>query len=298
MSRATALTTGWRVRGSSLPLGGDPLLMAIVNATPDSFSDGGMLADTTAAAQFARECALAGAAIIDIGGESTRPGAEHVPCQEQIRRTVPIIQALQLQPPAHAVISIDTTSAHVARAAIQAGAHIVNDVSAGTDDADMFTAAAESGVGLVLMHRLVPPNADCYSHQHQSAPAYSDVSAQVRDWLLVRAELAQRAGVARECIALDPGLGFGKNVEQNFLLVAQLQTLAELGYPVVVGASRKSFIGAVTGVQDPQQRCAGSVAVALAAVSQGANVLRVHDVAAHRQALAAWQACHGARQPR
>jgi dihydropteroate synthase len=269
--------------------------MAIVNATPDSFSDGGKLADTPAAAQFARECAQAGAAIIDIGGESTRPGAVRVPCQEQIRRTIPVIQALQQPPLAGAVISIDTTSALVARTAIQAGAHIVNDVSAGTDDPEMFAAAAEAGVGLVLMHRVAPPSADCYSHQHQVAPVYADVAAQVRDWLLARADIAERAGVARECIALDPGLGFGKNVEQNFLLVAQLERLTEMGYPVVVGASRKSFIGAVTGVQDPQLRCAGSIAVALAAVSRGASVLRVHDVAAHHQALAAWQACNGAR---
>jgi dihydropteroate synthase len=192
-------------------------------------------------------------------------------------------------------ISIDTTRAAVARAALAAGAHIVNDVSAGTEDPELLEAVAQSGAGVVLMHRVSPPQTDKYSHQHAHPPAFSDVVRQVRDWLLERAQAAQRAGVGRACIALDPGLGFGKNVEQNFQLVAALHVLVREGYPVVVGASRKSFIGAATGVQKPSERVAGSIAMGLAAATQGAAVLRVHDVGEHARALKVWSKTHQAR---
>lgn len=280
----------WRVRGGRVIRGqGVPLLMAVVNVTPDSFSDGGLHADTAGAVRHALECVREGACIIDVGGESTRPGSSPVGEEEQIRRTVPVIAALAAGP----ILSIDTTRAAVARAALQAGAHVVNDVSAGTDDPAIFERAAEYGAGLVLMHRVRPPHADRYSHEYETPPPFHDVAREVRDWLLERADLAQRAGVARECIALDPGLGFGKNVPQNFALVEQLEVLAATGYPVVVGASRKSFVGAAAGISEPAQRDEASVAVALQAAANGAAVLRVHAVGLHHEALQAWQARRG-----
>lgn len=262
--------------------------MGIVNATPDSFSDGGVHDSAAAAAAHGATCIAQGAAMIDVGGESTRPGAERVPADVQIARTVPVIEQLR---EAGATVSIDTTLASVARAALAAGAHAVNDVSAGAEDPAMFDTVARAGCGLVLMHRLVAPAEDRYSDRYDTPPQYADVAAEVRDWLAARAALAERAGVARACIALDPGLGFGKSVAQNFELVARLPTLAALKYPIVVGASRKSFIAAVTGGQPPHERVAGSVGVAIAAALGGATILRVHDVAAHRQALLAWAAC-------
>jgi dihydropteroate synthase len=274
--------------GADMPAHGWPLLMAIVNVTPDSFSDGGSFEGPDAAAQHAMRCIDAGAAIVDIGGESTRPGAQPVPAHEQVRRTVPVIESL-LRAHATAAISIDTTSAEVAAAALAVGAHIVNDVSAGEDDPRMFGTCAAAGCGLVLMHRLRRPAEDSYSHQYTAAPDYGDVVVAVRDALAKRAEAAIAAGVARESIAIDPGLGFGKSVGDNWSLVRRLDEIAALGYPVLAGASRKSFVGAAAGISDPRLRDAASAEAAVECAHGGAAILRVHDVAIHLDALAAWR---------
>ena len=293
-------TRAFASSGADAPAHGWPMLMAIVNVTPDSFSDGGSFDGPDAAVRHAMRCIDAGASIIDIGGESTRPGAQPVPADEQIRRTVPVIESLA-RAGAPAAISIDTTSSEVASAALAAGAHIVNDVSAGEDDLRMFGTCAAAGCGLVLMHRLRKPAEDSYSHQYPQPPDYGDVVVAVRDALSRRADAAVAAGVARESIAIDPGLGFGKSVDDNWTLIRRLSEIAALGYPVLVGASRKSFVGAAAGISDPRLRDAASAEAAVGCARGGAAVLRVHDVAIHRDALAAWRqaerntpACQGA----
>ena len=275
--------------GSCAPPHGWPMLMAIVNVTPDSFSDGGLFDGPDAAVQHAMRCIGAGAAIVDVGGESTRPGAAPVPADEQVRRTVPVIEALARAGTA-AALSIDTTSAEVAQRALAAGAHIVNDVSAGEDDPRMFETCASAGCGLVLMHRLRRPSEDSYSDRYSEAPGYGDVVIAVRNALLRRVDAAVAAGVARDAIAIDPGLGFGNSVDDNWSLIRRLDEIASLGHPVLAGASRKSFIGAAAGIRDPRQRDAASAEAAVECARRGASILRVHDVAIHRAALAAWRA--------
>jgi dihydropteroate synthase len=278
-----------------------PLLMAIVNTTPDSFSDGGRFVDPGVAAAHAVGCVHAGAAIVDIGGESTRPGAARVDAATQIERTAACIARIALERGARTPVSIDTTLASVAQAALDAGACIVNDQSAGTEDPRLLELCAQRGAGLVLMHRHAPPPMDRYSDQYERAPEHGDIVAVVRDWLAARIEAAVRAGVARDRIAVDPGLGFGKSVAQNFELIERLRELAPLGCPVLVGASRKSFIAAATvgasgaaAAIPPAERDPGSIAAALRAAREGAAILRVHAVAAHAQALAV-DAMFGAR---
>jgi len=262
----------------------DPFaIMGVINATPDSFSDGGQFADAEEAAQHALALVEQGAAIIDVGGESTRPGAHRVDAEEQVRRVVPVIARIRMR--SNVVISVDTTLAAVAEAALEAGADIVNDVSAGAEDPALLPLVARRGAGLVLMHRLAPPGEDSYSDRYEKEPSYIDVVRSVGDFLLARAEAAMHAGVAREAIALDPGLGFGKSVAQNFELVARTSEIAALGFPVLVGASRKSFLGSVSGRTDPEQRIIGSVVAAVAAYGGGARIVRAHDVGAHREAL-------------
>ena len=274
--------------GPGAPAHGWPLLMAIVNVTPDSFSDGGSFDGPDAAVRHAMRCIADGAAIVDVGGESTRPGAQPVLADEQIRRTVPVIESLA-RAATRVSISIDTTSSEVASAALAAGAHIVNDVSAGEDDPRMFGMCAAAGCGLVLMHRLHRPAEDSYSDQYVSVPKYGDVVIAVRDALAKRAEAAMAAGVNRESIAIDPGLGFGKGVDDNWSLIRRLEEIAALGYPVLAGASRKSFVGAAAGISDPRQRDAASAEAAVACARRGAAILRVHEVAIHRDAFAAWR---------
>ncbi|MGA1393821.1 MAG: dihydropteroate synthase [Phycisphaerales bacterium] len=272
----------WSVRGRGLPL--EPwVLMGIVNATPDSFSDGGLHLDPARAAEAALAMIDAGASIIDVGGESTRPGASRIDAAEQIRRVVPVIEAIRRQ--GDVTISIDTTLAAVAEAAIDAGAEIVNDVSAGEEDPSILRLAAARSCGVVLMHRLAPPPADSFSDRYAEPPEYRDVVGEVQAALLARISIAEGAGVDPRSIAIDPGLGFGKSVEQNFALIARLGELASLGRPVLVGASRKSFIGAVSGTSDPAQRVPGSVVAAVAAWSAGGRIIRTHDVAETRQGL-------------
>ncbi len=277
----------WRLgHGRSLSLSA-PRIIAIINITPDSFSDGGKFATFDDAMAAMRRAVEEGAAMLDIGGESTRPGAERVPADEQIRRVVPAIIAAR-RAGIDVPISVDTTLAAVASAALDAGADAVNDVSAGIEDPAMLPLVAEHGCGVILMHRLRPPGADVYSDQHATAPAYkhaAGVVGEVCEFLSGRASAAIAAGVARDSIVIDPGLGFGKSVEQNFALIANISSIASIGFPVLSAASRKSFIGKATAEPDPSRRVVGSVAVSVAHALAGVRLFRVHDVKEHAQAL-------------
>jgi dihydropteroate synthase len=263
--------------------------MGILNFTPDSFSDGGRDADLAAAVARARAMA-AQADILDIGGESTRPGAEPVPVAEEIARTVPVIAAIRAGGIA-TPISIDTRNAATARAALAAGADMVNDVSALTHDPDMAPLVAEAGVPVCLMHAQGDPRT------MQDDPRYGDVVAEVTAALAARRDAALAAGIAADRIVLDPGIGFGKTVAHNLALMRALGRFRDLGHPVLLGASRKRFIGAITGVERPADRLAGSLAAALFGAQQGVHILRVHDVPETRQALALWQALAEQEQP-
>ncbi|RLS64396.1 MAG: dihydropteroate synthase [Planctomycetota bacterium] len=263
------------------------VLMGVLNMTPDSFSDGARYTSVEQAAEFALQMVDEGAQIIDVGGESSRPGAQRVHDSEQVRRVAPVIARIRLR--SYVAISIDTTCASVAETALEAGADIVNDISAGTDDPAMFSMVARRGAGIVLMHRLQPSAEESYSDKYRDSqhkpPQYKDVLSEVASFLLARAEMAMAAGIARDAIALDPGLGFGKTVTQNYELLARSSELAALGFPLLVGASRKSFLGAVTARTDPEQRIISSVVAAVAAYGGGARIIRAHDVGAHREAL-------------
>ena len=261
--------------------------MGILNVTPDSFSDGGKFLDSTRAVAQARAMIAAGADIIDVGGESTRPGAAPVTAEEEIRRVLPVVECGSglsaatsggrgtEAPP---TFSVDTTKAAVAEAALRAGARIVNDISALRFDAGMVDVVREHRAGLVLMHMQGTPAT------MQAQPRYADVVREVREFLAERIAFAVARGIRREQIAVDPGIGFGKKVEHNLELLARLEEFATLGCPVVVGASRKSFLGKITG-REPGERTAGSVAAATWAVARGAKILRVHDVAETRDAV-------------
>lgn len=282
------MTHSWAIAGGRSIALDRPWVMAIVNVTPDSFSDGGEAIGVDAAMERIRCCVAEGADLFDIGGESTRPGSEPVSTEEQIRRVLPVIRAAVreglMQP-----ISIDTTSAAVARAVLDEGAAIINDVSAGADDAGMFALAAERGAGLILMHRLRRPVLDQYSTGYTRQPEYGEtaggVVGVVRDFLAERAAAAERAGVRRTSLVLDPGLGFGKSVEQNYALIRAAPEFMRLGYPLLCAASRKSFLSK-PGDQ-PRDRVAASVAVSVAQFFMGVRLFRVHDVAAHVDALRA-----------
>ncbi len=275
----------------------EPRLVAILNVTPDSFSDGGVLDSLDAVVRVAREAAEAGAAMLDIGGESTRPGASRVDAQEQIARTIPAIRAIRSAGSilGQIPISIDTTLESVARAAIDTGADAINDVSGGLEDPAILALAAERTAGLILMHRERPPDQDQYSteYQHASAPvpAASDIVFRVRIALAAALARAARAGVSGQAIVLDPGLGFGKTVEQNLELIARTPDLLTLGRPILSGLSRKSFVGALSASDGqrltPQERLPGTLALSIAHLRAGARLFRVHDVAAHAQALCA-----------
>jgi dihydropteroate synthase len=257
-----------------------PRLMAVINATPDSFSDGGEAFALADAVDRGRAFLAEGADILDVGGESTRPGATPVSADEEIRRVVPVIEALAAE---GALVSIDSRRAEVMRAAVQAGARIINDVSA-LRGAGALEAAADLGVPVILMHMQGEPGT------MQDNPTYGDVVAEVREGLLARARACREAGIAAQDIALDPGIGFGKTVDHNLSLLAHLDGLTATGHPVVLGVSRKSYIARVDRDLPPGQRVAGSVATALAAWDQGVRLFRVHDVAEHRQALAVYGA--------
>ncbi len=276
----------WRVSADRV-LSLDPwCLMGILNVTPDSFSDGGLHLDPNHAIESGIGMMKQGARVLDIGGESTRPGAAAVSSDEQIRRVVPVIEGIRRRPEGvEAVITIDTTRADVADAALAAGADAVNDVSAGTDDPAMLPLVGERDCGVILMHRLRPPEEDSFSDRYEEEPVYADVVGDVREWLAGRVAAAKKAGVDEGSIAVDPGLGFGKSVEQNHQLLVGLPELIADGRPVLVGASRKSFLGAVTGNSEPRDRDPESIVAAVEAWRRGARFFRVHAPEAHRRAL-------------
>jgi dihydropteroate synthase len=261
----------WRCRDHAFPLGERTLVMGIVNVTPDSFSDGGALPDADAAIAHGVRLADDGADILDVGGESTRPGSDPVPIEEELARVVPVVTGLCRAAPAHVALSVDTRRPDVARAAIEAGASIVNDVTAGADPA-MFPLVHDTGVGLVLMHMLGEPKT------MQDDPRYDDVVSEVRDFLAARVGAAVAAGVARDRICVDPGIGFGKTLEHNLALLRAIGSFEQLRVPVLVGASRKRFLGELTGVDLPAERVEGTAAAVAWCAANGVDVVRVHDV--------------------
>ena len=261
-----------------------PLLMGIVNVTPDSFSDGGQHAYAEVAIAHAKKLVAEGADIIDIGGESTRPGALPVSIQEELARILPVIVALR---DSGVVISADTCKPEVMQAALDAGADMINDVTGMRQPEAQRIIAAHPSCGVCLMHMQGEPRT------MQSNPHYQNVVHEVKAALVAQAQLLERLGVKRARICLDPGLGFGKTLEHNYQLLQGLPQLVQSGYPVVLGASRKSMIGSVTG-KSVDQRLSGSIAAVLAGVARGAAVLRVHDVDATRDALKVWQAVQAA----
>lgn len=263
--------------GRRLEIGRRALILGILNVTPDSFSDGGRYRDRQAAVERALAMIEEGADLIDIGGESTRPGAAPVSEAEELERVAPVIEALSAR--AETPISVDTRKAAVAEAALTAGAALVNDVSALGDDPGMAGVCARFGAGVILMHMRGQPAT------MQADPRYDDVVLEVREALLTAAARAQAAGIARESILLDPGFGFGKTFAHNAALLRGLEGLAAAGYPLVVGVSRKAMIGQAEGLP-VAERLAGSLAAAVLAYERGAAVLRVHDVGATRRALA------------
>ncbi len=258
-----------------------PRIMGVLNVTPDSFSDGGQLTDTGAAIARALELIDAGADVIDIGGESTRPGATPVAVEEELRRVIPVIEALAAR--TEAPISIDTSKPEVMRAAVVAGAGLINDVYA-LRQPGALEAAAESGAAICLMHMQGEPGS------MQRAPSYEDVCAEVQRFLTDRILACQFAGIDKKRLLIDPGFGFGKNLQHNLDLLARLDSFKALGCPILVGLSRKRMIADLTGRVALDQRMVGSVAAALIAVQRGAAIVRVHDVAATRDVLNVWQA--------
>jgi dihydropteroate synthase len=252
-------------------------VMGIVNVTPDSFSDGGLFLDSERAIDHGRALAAEGAGILDVGGESTRPGAEPVPAEVELERTEPVVRALA-GASGGVPVSIDTSKAPVAAAALAAGASIVNDVTALRNDPDLAALCADRGCEVVLMHMLGEPRT------MQENPVYDDVVDDVRAFLAERVEAAVAAGVAEERISVDPGIGFGKTLAHNLELLRRLRELRELGRPLVVGTSRKRFLGALTG-RGVGERVGGTVASNVLALAAGADVFRAHDVRAVREAL-------------
>jgi dihydropteroate synthase len=251
--------------------------MGVLNVTPDSFSESGRFADRDAAVAHARAMVAAGADLIDVGGESTRPGSLPVAPEEQIRRVVPVLQALWGEQ--SVLFSIDTTRASVAAAALEAGASIVNDISAGRDDPDMFALVAKRAAPLVLMHMLGQPST------MQDNPRYDDVVSDVAHFLQSRLAKAMQCGIDAKRVLFDPGIGFGKTLEHNLQLLQHTATLASLGRPLVVGTSRKRFIGTITNEPDPAKRLFGTAATIAWTVANGATIVRVHDVGPMRQVV-------------
>jgi dihydropteroate synthase len=258
-------------------------LMGVINVTPDSFSDGGLYLDPEAAIAHGRELAEAGAEILDVGGESTRPGADAVGEAEELRRVIPVVRGLS---DVDCDISVDTSKATVAAAALEVGAGIVNDVTALRGDPAMASVCAERGATVVLMHMLGEPRT------MQDDPRYDDVVAEVKAFLSERLDFAVAAGIPRERVWLDPGIGFGKTAAHNMELLRRLGELRDLGRPLVIGTSRKSFIGKVDG-SAAGERLGGTIASSVLAAAEGAEVLRVHDIAEMSQALAVTAAILG-----
>jgi len=262
-------SVSWQCGERTVELAGAPLIMGILNVTPDSFSDGGRYVEHAAAVSHALKMVADGADIIDIGGESTRPGAAGIQEDEECARVLPVIEGLRQQ--SDVLVSVDTMKAGVARRAIEAGANIINDVSALTHDVEMAGIAAATGAGVVLMHMQGRPRT------MQRDPHYGDAVSEIRDFLAARMEEVEQRGIARNALAIDPGIGFGKTVEHNLELLAHVAAFAELGCPVLIGISRKSFLGKLTGCP-VEDRLSGSLAAMALCVWQGAHIVRVHDV--------------------
>ena len=275
---------GWELRDGRISLEA-PLLVGILNVTPDSFSDGGAHLDPVAAVDHAGRMVAEGAGMIDVGGESTRPGAETVSASEEAARVIPIIRRLKSE--LAVPVSVDTRKAEVARQALEEGADVVNDVSA-LRDPEMAAVVAGAGAGLVLMHMRGTPAT------MQQAPAYQDVAAEVRDELAAALDAAVAGGVRRERVVLDPGIGFAKNQDHNLDMLAHLGVLLRLGRPVMLGVSRKAFIGALLGGRPPAQRAVGTAAACVAGLLEGVRIFRVHDVAVVREALLVAEAIRAA----
>lgn len=259
-----------------------PRIMGIVNVTPDSFSDGGQLASAQAAIDHGLRLVEEGADILDIGGESTRPGSDAVPVEEELARVLPVLEGLRSRTEAR--ISVDTRKARVMREAAKAGADILNDVSALTHDPEAMEAAAESGLPVILMHAQGDPKT------MNDNPVYDDVALDVFDFLERRIDACVEAGIPKARLVVDPGIGFGKHLPHNVAVLASMSLYHGLGVPVLLGASRKKLIGQLCNVENPRERVSGSIAAALSSVAQGVQIVRVHDVAATRQALAVWAA--------
>lgn len=270
-------------RAGTFSTGSGPSIVGILNVTPDSFSDGGNFLDPDAAAEHAAAMFDAGAVIVDVGGESTRPGSDPVSQKEEIGRVVPVVERIIAARP-EATISIDTYRSGTAAAALEAGARLVNDVTALRGDPRMVTVVAGAECPVILMHMQGEPKT------MQKEPSYHDVVGEVRDFLAQRAEHAVAAGVSPENIIVDPGIGFGKKLEHNLTLLRNLEAIVDLGFPVLIGASRKTFIGKITGVQEASERVFGTVATTVLAYERGATLFRVHDVGANRDALAVAEA--------
>lgn len=269
----------WQTSKRTFDLTHRGLIMGIVNVTPDSFSDGGQFYDVEAAVAHGRQLLAQGADILDIGGESTRPGSALVPAEEEARRVVPVIERLVAE--TGAPVSIDTWKAGVAEAAVAAGAEIINDISGLTRDPDMLPLGARTSAGLVIMHMQGTPQT------MQNAPRYDDVVREVGGFFAERLETCRAAGIAEERICFDPGIGFGKTLQHNLLLLKHLATLGEFapGRPLLLGASRKSFIGKILGRMEMQDRNWPTVGITALARAEGARIHRVHDVTANRDAM-------------
>ncbi len=270
-----------RPRLAGLPMD-RPQIMGIVNVTPDSFSDGGSFDNVQAAVDHALRLEEEGATILDIGGESTRPGSETVPVEEELKRVLPVLEALRAK--TDALISIDTRKGRVMEAAASAGADILNDVSALTYDPDALGIAADLGLPVMLMHAQGDPKT------MNDDPQYSDVVLDVFDFLERRVHACESAGLTRDKLIVDPGIGFGKHLQHNVRVLAAMSLYHTLGVPVLLGASRKKLIGQLCDVPEAKDRVPGSIAAALSSVAQGVQIVRVHDVAATKQALSVWMA--------
>lgn len=261
-----------------------PIIMGILNLTPDSFSDGGSYTNKGRAVYFASKMVKEGADIIDVGGESTRPNAQNVPAEEQLRRVIGVIESLRRTLPDRIPISIDTSSAEVAAKAVEAGASIINDVRSGRDDEGIFKLAAEKELPLILMHMQGTPQT------MQDNPQYENVVGEIQDFLLERSTKAMQVGVAKKNIIIDPGIGFGKTREHNLTLLANLKKFTELGFPVLLGASRKRFMGEICATALPRDLLGATCASTSLGVLAGVRIFRVHDVQANRQAAdVAWE---------
>lgn len=261
--------------------------MGVLNVTPDSFSDGGRYFSWSAALNRAKEIIQEGADIIDIGGESSRPGSEPVSVEDELQRVVPMVKAVRQF--SQAAISVDTAKAEVARRSLEAGAEIINDISALRFDREMAAVVRDFEAVVVLMHMLGEPKT------MQQAPYYDDCIAEISKFFEERVEYCLRQGISRDRIILDPGIGFGKRLEDNIDILIHLDRFSRLGFPLMLGTSRKSFIGLITGIKDqPEKRIGGSIASALLGMMKGADILRVHDVAATIEAVKVFKAINGA----